>query len=148
MTIAPQSPNDTPPDASKRPRRSWTIAEQTAYVADFAASGLSATAFCRRLGIRRATLARWRQRAAVGATPRRVAHQIARSGAGGVAAVTVVPDIAHAARAAAPSTASAAPLALVLRVRSGVVADVAGLDVTTAAALLRAVLMPATAGVA
>ncbi|HEY0776584.1 MAG TPA: hypothetical protein VGD56_01335, partial [Gemmatirosa sp.] len=63
MPLVLPSPNDILPDAAKRPRRSWTIAEQTAYAADFAASGLSATAFCRRLGIRRATLARWRQRA-------------------------------------------------------------------------------------
>ncbi|HEY0778367.1 MAG TPA: hypothetical protein VGD56_10425 [Gemmatirosa sp.] len=131
MLPAISSPNTTPPDASKRPRRSWTLAEQTVYVADFAASGLSATAFCRRLGIRRATLARWRQRAAGAPTPPR----IARSGAVGFAAVTVVPAIAHAARAA-PSTAPAAPLvpplALLLRAPTGVVADVAGLDVATA----------------
>ena len=148
MPLSLPSPNGTPPDASKRPRRSWTVAEQTAYVADFAASGLSATAFCRRLGIRRATLARWRLRATGTPTPHRVAPRIARSGAGGFAAVTVVPDTLHAA-GPAPSAVPVAPLlpplTLVLRAPSGVVADVAGLDVATAAALLRAVLTPAAA---
>ena len=144
MTLDIASPNGTSPDTPKRPRRSWTLAEQTAYVADFAASGLSATAFCRRLGIRRATLARWRQRAAGVPTPRRAAPRITRSGAGGFAAVTVVPDAAPTeAVVPARSTLSTAPLALVLRAPSGVVADVAGLNVATAAALLRAVLAPA-----
>ncbi len=145
------SPNTTSPDAPKRPRRSWTPAEQAAHLADFAASGLSATAFCRRLGIRRATLARWRQRAsaAVPSISRRAARP--RVGAAGFAAVTVVPDVVHAevpvpAPSAAPPAPHTASLALVLRAPSGMVADVAGLDVATAAALLRAVLVPAGGG--
>ncbi len=153
MTLSLLSPNGMSADAPKRPRRSWTLAEQTTHLADFAASGLSATAFCRRLGIRRATLARWRQRAATtaGRPPRRVeaGHVARRPGASGFAAVTVVPDAAH---RPAPSASPAPPLppvlALVLRAPSGMVADVAGLDVATAAALLRAVLTPATPGAA
>ena len=146
MTLLITSPNTTLPDASKRPRRSWTPAEQAAHLADFAASGLSATAFCRRLGIRRATLARWRQRAAGASTPRRVEPRVARRpGAMGFAAVTVVPDTVRA-EVPAPSAAPAAPLSrsltLVLRAPSGVAADVAGLDVAAAAALLHAVLTP------
>jgi len=145
------SPNATSPDAPKRPRRSWTSAEQAARLADFAASGLSATAFCRRLDIRRATLARWRQRAAAGPPPRRGAapHVERRPGAAGFAAVTVVPEPAH---APAPSAPVASPLprllTLVLRAATGVEAECAGLDVATAAALLRAVLTPAPAGAA
>ena len=150
MTLPITSPNITSPDAPKRPRRSWPPAEQAAHLADFAASGLSATAFCRRLGIRRATLARWRQRAS--ATPRRVEHRGAgRPGAVGFAAVTVVPDAVHAAGpapSASPAAARAPSLTLVLRAPSGVAADVAGLDLATAVTLLRAVLTPATASVA
>jgi len=153
MTLFLPSPNVTAPDAPKRPRRSWPPAEQAAHLADFAASGLSATAFCRRLGIRRATLARWRQRAAP--TPRRLEHRVARRpGAVGFAAVTVVPDAAHGpAPSASPAAAPLAPsltssLALVLRAPSGVAADVTGLDLAAAAALLRAVLTPAGAGAA
>ncbi len=146
MTLSITSPNAPPPDAPKRPRRSWTPGEQAAHLADFGTSGLSATAFCRRLGIRRATLARWRQRAAADSTPHRVERRVARRpGAVGFAAVTVVPDAAHAA-VPAPSASPAAPLApsltLVLRAPSGVAADVAGLDLAAAAALLRAVLTP------
>lgn len=138
MTIALPSPNDTPPDAPKRPRRSWSVAEQAAYVADFTASGLSATAFCRRLGIRRATLARWRQRAAAGPAPRR-AHR--RPGPATFAAVTVVPDPPRDV-VPVPGAPPLAALTLALRAPSGVVADVAGLDLAAAAALLRAVLVP------
>ena len=148
MTLSLLSPNGTPLDAPKRPRRSWTSAEQAAHLAEFTASGLSATAFCRRLGIRRATLARWRQRAAGTPTPRCLESRVARwPGAMGFAAVTVVPDAAHAA-GPAPSASPAPPLALLLRAPSGMVADVTGLDAATAAALLRAVLTPATAGAA
>lgn len=144
MTLSFPSPHVTDPDALKRPRRSWTPAEQAAHLADFTASGLSATAFCRRLGIRRATLARWRQRAAAAPTSRRVAPRVARRpGAVGFATVTVVPDAAY---GPAPSASPVAPLlTLVLRAPSGVVADVAGLDLATATALLRAVLAPAGA---
>ena len=138
-------------DAPKRPRRSWTLAEQAAYVADFAASGLSATAFCRRLGIRRATLARWRERAratagtAPGATSRRPTRRRLQTG---FAAVTVVPDaVAASSTRQTPTTgagagAGAGAFTLVLRAPSGVAADVTGLDLATAAALLRAVLTP------
>ena len=136
MTLSLPSPHGTPPDAPKRPRRSWTVAEQAADVADFAASGLSATAFCRRLGIRRATVARWRQRATAGPTSRPARR---RPAAATFAAVTVVPDPPRDAAPGAPPTAACS---LVLRAPSGVTADVAGLDVATAAALLRAVLMP------
>ncbi len=151
------SPNVTSPDAPKRPRRSWTPAEQAAHLADCAASALSATAFCRRLGIRRATLARWRQRAAAGPTPRpaegpRVERRPSAAGAG-FAAVTVVAEPARAVGGPpAPSALPAAPitrsLTLVLRAPSGVAADVAGLDVAAAAALLRAVLTPVPSGAA
>ena len=150
------SPDLAPLETPKRPRRSWTPAEQAAHLADFAASGLSATAFCRRLGIRRATLARWRQRASAALPP--VPHRAARprAVAAGFAAVTVVPDPAHAPAPVPAPSASPTPLvasltpslALVLRAPSGVVADVAGRDVATAAALLHAVLTPATAGAA
>ena len=138
-------------EAPRRSRRSWTRAEQAAHVADFAASGLSATAFCRRLGIGRSTLTRWRQRTAATpaalrrrgrpATPRRAA-------AAGFATVALVPDgsAAQVPKVHEPRAGSAAPLThaltLVLRAPSGVAADVAGLDVAAAAALLRAVLMP------
>ncbi len=147
MTLSLSSPNITPPEATKRPRRSWPPAEQAAHLADFAASGLSATAFCRRLGIRRATLARWRQRAATttpGPTPRPVAGRRVEPprAAAGFAAVTVVADVADVPPPGAPPPG---PLTLVLRAPSGVAADVAGLDVATATALLRAVLAPATA---
>lgn len=57
-----------------------------------------------------------------------------RAGAGSFAAVTVVPDTARA------EVAAPAP--------SGVAADVAGVDLAAAAAVLRAVLVPATAGAA
>ncbi len=152
MTPFTTSPNAASPDAPKRPRRSWPPAEQAAHLADFAASGLSATAFCRRLGIRRATLARWRQRAAAvpaaTAAPARTTWR--RAASAGFAAVTVVPDALGG--TPAPDVPSAAPLtpslSLVLRAPSGVAADVAGLDVAAAAALLRAVLTPATAGAA
>ncbi len=140
------SPNTTSPDALKRPRRSWTPAEQAAHLADFAASGLSATAFCRRLGIRRATLARWRQRAAAAPTPPPPRTRPApppRAAGTGFAAVTVVPDESGAPAPGAPPVAPhPRSLTLVLRAPSGVAADVAGLDVAAAAALLRAVLVP------
>ncbi len=142
------SPNVTTPDAPKRPRRSWTPAEQAAHLADFTASGLSATAFCRRLGIRRATLARWRQRAGAAPTaqPRPARPVPPRRGTGtAFATVTVVPDAARAPTPSAP-TPLAPSLTLVLRAPSGVAADVAGLDVAAAAALLRAVLAPAASG--
>ncbi len=146
MTLSSTSPNVTLPEAPKRPRRSWTPGEQAAHLAEFAASGLSATAFCRRLGIRRATLARWRQRAsaAVPPVPRRDARPRT---AAGFAAVTVVPEAAPAeALVPAPSAPQAPPLprslSVVLRAPSGVAADVTGLDLATAAALLRAVLAP------
>ena len=139
MLPASSSPNATSPDAPKRPRRSWTPTEQAAHLADFTASGLSATAFCRRLGIRRATLARWRERAAASPTRRRVER---RHVAAGFAAVTVVPE---AGGAPGPGTPPAPPLTLVLRAATGVEADVAGLDVAAAAALLRAVFAPAVA---
>ena len=152
------SPNVTFPDAPKRPRRSWTPVEQAAHLTDFAASGLSATAFCRRLGIRRATLARWRQRAAAAPAARPALRRVEarrgerRPGAAGFAAVTVVADAAGLPGLPAPSPSPAAPvppsLSLVLRAPSGVAADVAGLDVATAAALLRAVLTPPPAGAA
>ena len=67
--------------------------------------------------------------------------------------MTVVPDPAPAAApmptpSAAPHMPLAPSLTLVLRAPSGVVADVADLDLATTAALLRAVLTPATAGAA
>ncbi len=155
MLPSTSSPNVTSPDAPKRPRRSWTPAEQAAHLADFAASALSATAFYRRLGIRRATLARWRQRAgaAPAVQPRPARPVPPRRGTGtAFAAVTVVPDAARAVGAtltpSAPPMPLAASLTLVLRAPSGVAADVAGLDVAAAAALLRAVLAPAASGVA
>jgi len=139
MTLPIPSSNTTSPDAPKRPRRSWTPAEQAAHLTDFAASGLSATAFCRRLGIRRATLARWRQRAAVSTPiPRREARP--RALAAGFAAVAVVPEAVG-----VPPSASPPALTLVLRAPTGVEAECAGLDVVGAAALLRVVLAPAEA---
>jgi hypothetical protein len=131
-------------DAPKRSRRSWTRAEQVAHLADFASSGLSATAFCRRLGIGRSTLTRWRQRAAAPPTPPRRRGRPAaprRAAGSGFATVAIVPDGPMVAQA--PRVGSVPPLTLVLRAPSGVAADVAGLDVATAAALLRAVLTPA-----
>ena len=133
-------------EAPRRSRRSWTRAEQAAHLADFAASGLSATAFCRRLGIGRSTLTRWRQRAAARPlTPRRRRRPATprRTAGAGFATVAVVPDAATAAQA--PVLGDAPLLTLVLRTPSGVAADVAGLDVASAAALLRAVLTPAAA---
>ena len=143
------------PDAPRASRRSWTRAEQAEHLADFAASGLSATAFCRRLGIGRNTLTRWRQCAAARPTsPRRRGRLAAprRAAGAGFATVALVPD-ALVLDALVPDAAMAAhaspgggvpPLTLVLRAPGGVVADVAGLDVASAAALLRAVLAPAT----
>jgi transposase-like protein len=93
MTLSIASPNTTSLKAPKRPRRSCTPAEQAAHLAAFTAGGLSATAFYRRLGIRRATLARWRQRASAAgpARGRRATHP--RAEAPSFAAVTVMPDL-------------------------------------------------------
>ena len=152
MTLSLPSLNAAPSDTAKRPRRSWPLAEQTAYVADFAASGLSATAFCRRLGIRRATLARWRQRAA--AVPSAPPHRgrpapRGRVAASGFAAVTLVSEAPHGSvPAVVPSAPVALPFTLKLRAASGVEVECAGLDVATAVALVRAVLTLATAGAA
>ena len=144
-------------EARRRSRRSWTRAEQAAHLAEFAASGLSATAFCRRLGVGRSTLTRWRQRAAARPTPpqrptpqRRGRPAAPRRAAGsGFAAVAVVPDAGSASSTRqTPGTSTRAGtsvLTLVLRAPSGVAADVTGLDLATAAALLRAVLTPAAA---
>lgn len=152
MTFSITSPNVTSPGVAKRPRRSWTPAEQAAHLADFTASGLSATAFCRRLGIERATLARWRQRASTTGPARGRRATRPPAGAAGFAAVTVAseaapverPDPTPCATWTVPSTPSLPrSLTLVLRAPSGVAADVAGLDVATAAMLLRAVLTPA-----
>src|SRR5687767_12052503 len=46
-----------------RRRRQWTAAERTACLRAFAASGQSATAFCRERGVPRATLTLWRRTA-------------------------------------------------------------------------------------
>ena len=46
-----------------RRRRPWTAAEKTAVLRAFAASGQSATAFCRERGVPRATLTLWRRTA-------------------------------------------------------------------------------------
>lgn len=133
-------------DAPRRSRRSWTRAEQAAHLADFATSGLSATAFCRRLGIGRSTLTRWRQRAAAPPTTARRRERPAtsrRAAGAGFATVALVPDardVPMAASAALATRVRPGGLTLALRAPSGVVADVAGLDVASAAALLRAVL--------
>jgi transposase-like protein len=137
-------------DAPRRSRRSWTRAEQAAHLADFATSGLSATAFCRRLGIGRSTLTRWRQRAAASPSPARRRGRPAtarRPASAGFATVALVPDgrdVPLAASAALSTRAQPGGLTLALRAPSGMVADVAGLDVASAAALLRAVLTPVT----
>ena len=72
-----------------------------------------------------------------------------RPAGAGFATVAVVPEAGHASSARHPpdlaARAGTRVLTLMLRAPSGVAADVTGLDLASAAALLRAVLTPAAA---
>lgn len=126
---------------ARRRRRPWTAAEKTACLRAFAASGQSATAFCRVHGVPRATLTLWRRTA--GAVP-------SSAPPADTARFARVAVVAPAAPQALPSAAPPAPeelapltlLTLALRTPDGLEAVVTGLDATTAVAVLRGVLTP------
>jgi transposase-like protein len=122
-----------------RRRRPWTAAEKTAVLRAFAASGQSATAFCREHEVPRATLTLWRRTA--GALP---ASAPPTGDAAPFARVELVtppaPSEAPAPGVSAP--AALAPLTLALRTPDGLEVAVTGLDATTAVAVLRGVLAP------
>lgn len=129
-------------------RRPWTAAEKTACLQAFAASGQSATAFCRAHGVPRATLALWRRTA--GATPAHPQPSGEAAPPARFAQVELVDRPASPAAAtpkaittaAMPAPPEFAPLTLALRTPAGLEAVVTGLDATTTVAVLRGVLVP------
>jgi transposase-like protein len=130
-----------------RRRRQWTAAEKTACLRAFAASGQSATAFCRERGVPRATLTLWRRTArppSPSALPCDGGAPFAR-----VEVVAAQTPPAPPARTAAP-TPAAGELTLALRTPAGLEAVVTGFDLMAAIAVLRGVLAapPVAGGVA
>ena len=118
-----------------RRRRPWTAAEKTAVLRAFAASGQSATAFCRARGVPRATLTLWRRTA--GTPP----ASVPPADAARFARVEVV------APPAPPDVPPTLPLELTvaLRTAGGLEAVITGLDAPAAVAVLRGVFAPGAA---
>jgi hypothetical protein len=100
----------------------WSAAERERYLAEFAASGLSAAAFVRKTGLPHSTFDLWRSEA----RRQRVRPGSVRkkSKTSGFARVAVV-------RPPSPSG-----ITLVARSAAGVVAELAGLDAVSATSLL------------
>lgn len=117
-----------------RRRRQWTATEKAACLKAFAASGRSATAFCRETGVPRATLALWQ----------RAARDAAASRPHPVATFAAVEVVAPRARSLPSSVAAGAPagLTLALRTPDGLEAALTGLDAGSAVTVLRGVLAP------
>jgi transposase-like protein len=134
-SFAPMSSSTLSP--AKRSYHRWTAAQRTRHLAQFTASGLSATAYAREHGVPRATLLLW-QREAREAADAPHATAAPRESDPPFAAVEVVPALDR-----APD--DPAGLRLLVRSPGGITAELTGLDTPAAAMLLQAVL---TAGAA
>ncbi len=128
------------PGAPARRRRPWTAAEKSACLRAFAASGQSATAFCRAHGVPRATLTLWRRTAGACSAHPQPSDEAAPPARFAQVQVVDLP--------APPAPPERAPLTVALRTPDGLEAVVTGLDAPTAVAVLRGVLAPRRAGAA
>lgn len=62
---SPALATETNLDPRRRRRRRWTAEQKAALLARFATSELTATRFCREIGVHAATFSQWRRRLAV-----------------------------------------------------------------------------------
>lgn len=129
-----------------RRRRPWTAAQKTAVLRAFAASGQSATAFCRAHDVPRATLTLWRRGATPVPAPRRQAAETPAFARVALVAAPQPPAPPDGMESATPTSVAGAPtLTLALRAPDGLEAVLSGLDGRTAVAVLRGVFAPRAA---